>query len=70
MLDNLTGAELHDTAKTLKEEYKGKREFVIETSGGITESSLAGRIGPDIDILSTSAVHQVSRYYPDCCFSD
>ena len=46
MLDNLTGEELHDTAKTLKEGYKGKRAFLIETSGGITEDSLAGRIGP------------------------
>ncbi|WRT63965.1 nicotinate-nucleotide diphosphorylase (carboxylating) [Kwoniella shivajii] len=58
MLDNLVGKELHDAAKQLKEKYKGKREFLIETSGGIVEGSLRGRIGPDIDILSTSAVHQ------------
>ena len=59
MLDNLVGEELHATAKRLKDDWRGKREFLIETSGGITEEGVEGRIGPDIDILSTSAVHQV-----------
>jgi hypothetical protein len=56
MLDNIVGEELHSAAKELKEKWKGKREFLIETSGGIVEG-----LGPDIDILSTSAVHQVSQ---------
>jgi len=86
MLDNLVGAELHSAAKALKEKYKGDKQFLIETSGGIVEGGLTGRVGPgecsayegaswetrwddegrilmrwvDIDILSTSAVHQVS----------
>lgn len=60
MLDNLVGDELHGTAKRLKEKWNGKREFLIETSGGIVEDSLTQRLGPDIDVLSTSAVHQVS----------
>jgi nicotinate-nucleotide pyrophosphorylase (carboxylating) len=59
MLDNIVGEELH-SAKDLKEKWKGKREFLIETSGGIVEGGLVERLGPDIDILSTSAVHQVS----------
>lgn len=59
MLDNIVGDELHATAKELKERYRGKREFLIETSGGIVEGGLVARLGPDIDILSTSAVHQV-----------
>ncbi|WWC66592.1 nicotinate-nucleotide diphosphorylase (carboxylating) [Kwoniella pini CBS 10737] len=58
MLDNLIGEELHGAAKKLKNEWKGKREFLIETSGGIVEGGLKARLGPDIDILSTSAVHQ------------
>ncbi|WVQ85342.1 nicotinate-nucleotide diphosphorylase (carboxylating) [Cryptococcus sp. DSM 104549] len=58
MLDNLVGQELHGAARQLKEKWSGKREFLIETSGGIVEGSLTGRVGPDIDILSTSAVHQ------------
>jgi len=77
MLDNIEGEALHSAAKQLKDEWRGKREFLIETSGGIVEGSLTGRVGPgeqifpelnlatvltrpDIDILSTSAVHQVS----------
>lgn len=60
MLDNIVGEELHSAAKELKEKWKGKREFLIETSGGIVEGGLVERLGPDIDILSTSAVHQVS----------
>ncbi|TXT15963.1 hypothetical protein VHUM_00466 [Vanrija humicola] len=58
MLDNLVGEELHGAAKQLKDKWRGKREFLIETSGGIVEGSLTSRVGPDIDILSTSAVHQ------------
>jgi nicotinate-nucleotide pyrophosphorylase (carboxylating) len=82
MLDNMVGEDLHGCARRLKKEYgkggKG-REFLIESSGGVVESGLVGRIGPgtlqrtfsqvgllivtiqfwtDIDILSTSAVHQ------------
>jgi len=60
MLDNIVGDELHSAAKELKEKWKGKREFLIETSGGIVEGGLVERLGPDIDILSTSAVHQVN----------
>ncbi|KAI5453937.1 nicotinate-nucleotide diphosphorylase (carboxylating) [Naganishia albida] len=61
MLDNMVGDDLHGCARRLKKEYgkEGKgREFLIESSGGVVESGLVGRIGPDIDILSTSAVHQ------------
>ena len=79
MLDNIVGEELHQAARNLKQKWKGKREFLIETSGGIVEGGLTGRVGPgesschmpagahvheaallttDIDILSTSAVHQ------------
>ncbi|AFR93913.1 nicotinate-nucleotide diphosphorylase (carboxylating) [Cryptococcus neoformans C23] len=58
MLDNMVGEDLHSAARRLKEKWQGKREFLIETSGGIVEGSLIGRVGPDIDILSTSAVHQ------------
>jgi len=60
MLDNIVGDELHSAAKELKEKWKGKREFLIETSGGIVEGGLVERLGPDIDILSSSAVHQAS----------
>ena len=70
MLDNIVGDELHSAAKTLKDKWRGKREFLIVTSGGIVEGALVARLRtggsyfqhdslmPDIDILSTSAVHQ------------
>jgi len=62
LLDNMVGDELHNTARELKEKWKGKREFLVEASGGIVESGLKGRIGPDVDILSTSAVHQSCQH--------
>ncbi|RXK35740.1 nicotinate-nucleotide diphosphorylase (carboxylating) [Tremella mesenterica] len=46
MLDNITGDGLHTAAKNLKQKWKGKKEFLIETSGGIVEGSLTGRVGP------------------------
>ncbi|WVN85846.1 nicotinate-nucleotide diphosphorylase (carboxylating) [Cryptococcus depauperatus CBS 7841] len=46
MLDNLVGDSLHDAAKRLKTKWAGKKEFLIETSGGIVENSLANRVGP------------------------
>lgn len=77
MLDNIEGAELLRVARALKEKWKGKRKFLFETSGNITESNLQERAVNgelpgtktcesnlqivcllEIDILSTSAVHQ------------
>ena len=47
MLDNIVGEELHGAARELKRKWKAQgREFLIETSGGIVEGSLTGRIGP------------------------
>jgi nicotinate-nucleotide pyrophosphorylase (carboxylating) len=46
MLDNLVGEELHSAASELKKKWKGKREFLIETSGGIVEDGLVARLGP------------------------
>ncbi|KAA1466713.1 nicotinate-nucleotide diphosphorylase [Dentipellis sp. KUC8613] len=61
MLDNIEGAELVGVAQRLKERWgapgKGKK-FLLETSGNITESNLQERAINEIDILSTSVVHQ------------
>lgn len=46
MLDNLVGEELHSAAKSLKEQWKGKKDFLVETSGGIVEGGLVARLGP------------------------
>ncbi|KAF8917827.1 Quinolinate phosphoribosyl transferase [Mucidula mucida] len=58
MLDNIEGTELVSVARNLKEKWQGKRSFQFETSGNITEANLQERAINEIDILSTSVVHQ------------
>ncbi|KAJ7178946.1 Quinolinate phosphoribosyl transferase [Mycena filopes] len=58
MLDNLEGAELVSVAQNLRNKWQGKRKFLLETSGNITEANLRERAINDVDILSTSTVHQ------------
>ncbi|PCH41469.1 nicotinate-nucleotide diphosphorylase [Wolfiporia cocos MD-104 SS10] len=58
MLDNMEGDELVSVARKLKEKWSGKRKFLFESSGNITESNLRERAINEIDILSTSSVHQ------------
>ena len=76
MLDNIEGSELISVAQRLREKWSGKRKFLFETSGNITETNLQqrainGELNEDfyfdvlvltccleIDILSTSVVHQ------------
>lgn len=57
MLDNFTGAELQKTAQSLKNAYKNK-SFLLECSGGLTLDNLSGYLCNDIDIYSTSSIHQ------------
>jgi len=35
MLDNFTGAEVKTSARALKEKYAGKKDFLLEVSGGL-----------------------------------
>jgi len=58
MLDNMEGNELVSVARTLKNKWRGQRKFLFESSGNITEANLRERAINEIDILSTSAVHQ------------
>ena len=43
MLDNIEGNELVDVARRLKEKWAGKRKFLFESSGNITEENLHER---------------------------
>lgn len=43
MLDNMEGEELVSVARKLKEIWAGKRKFLLESSGNITESNLQER---------------------------
>lgn len=43
MLDNIEGSELVSVSRRLKEKWAGKRKFLFETSGNITEANLQAR---------------------------
>ncbi|RYP02463.1 hypothetical protein DL764_005790 [Monosporascus ibericus] len=58
MLDNFTGEGVKIAAKSLREKWKGKREFLIEVSGGLREDNVFNYANNDIDIISTSSIHQ------------
>jgi len=58
MLDNFDGAGLKTAAASLKQRWQGKKQILLECSGGLTESNVAEYINNDIDIISTSSVHQ------------
>lgn len=59
MLDNFSGSELQTVAKNLKHFYKGSdKKFLLECSGGLTLQNLSSYLCNDIDIYSTSSIHQ------------
>lgn len=43
MLDNMEGAELVEVARGLREKWSGKRKFLFESSGNITDGNLRER---------------------------
>ncbi|KAL8833398.1 MAG: hypothetical protein Q9170_004279, partial [Blastenia crenularia] len=64
MLDNFAqGEELQDVVRRLKGRFdgrgdEGRREFLIEVSGGLDEGNLRGYAVEGVDVLSTSSIHQ------------
>ena len=58
MLDNFSAEMVQPAAKELKDEWRGKREFLVEVSGGLTEENVKAFACPDVDIISTSSIHQ------------
>jgi len=62
MLDNFTADGVRDAARRLKQEWAAKGKppgsFLIEVSGGLTEKNVEAYACPDVDILSTSSIHQ------------
>ncbi|OQU98549.1 hypothetical protein CLAIMM_04316 isoform 4 [Cladophialophora immunda] len=60
MLDNFDGQGLKVAARSLKERWRarGRAHVLLESSGGLTEANVKEYINNDIDIISTSAVHQ------------
>ncbi|KAK4051112.1 nicotinate-nucleotide diphosphorylase (carboxylating) [Microbotryomycetes sp. JL221] len=70
MLDNFTPQEIQQTSKQLKQDWKELiqsnsqqeggvvKRCLIEVSGGLTEENMKECLCPDVDILSTSSIHQ------------
>lgn len=59
MLDNFTSEEVRVAARQLKQQWAGtQHSFLIEVSGGLNEENAAAYACPDVDILSTSSIHQ------------
>ena len=58
MLDNFTGQGVKVAARKLKERWRGKREFLLEVSGGLTEANVKEFVCSDVDVISTSSIHQ------------
>lgn len=62
MLDNFTGAGVKVAARSLRERWQGKKSFLLEVSGGLKEDNVAPYVCNDIDIISTSSIHQGTGY--------
>jgi nicotinate-nucleotide pyrophosphorylase (carboxylating) len=56
MLDNFTPDGVREAAKGLKERW-GDR-LIVEVSGGLTEENVAPFVSEDIDVISSSSIHQ------------
>ncbi|SCZ88740.1 BZ3500_MvSof-1268-A1-R1_Chr2-1g04605 [Microbotryum saponariae] len=67
MLDNFTPDDLNKAARSLREDAEsvvgngnggGGKRCLVEVSGGLTEENMQESLCPDVDILSTSSIHQ------------
>ena len=57
MLDNFTGDGVKISSRNLKERW-GRDRFLIEVSGGLTDENVSDYVCDDIDIISSSSIHQ------------
>ena len=58
MLDNFTGEGVKIAARSLKERWSGRKVFLLEVSGGLTEDNVEGFVCQHVDVISTSCIHQ------------
>jgi nicotinate-nucleotide pyrophosphorylase (carboxylating) len=56
MLDNFDGEGVKVAAAAVKEKWGGK--VLVEVSGGLTEDNVEAYVCKDVDIISTSSIHQ------------
>ncbi len=58
MLDNFNPLDLRKVACQLKAEWSSTKHFLLECSGGLNLKNIGDYLCNDIDIYSTSSVHQ------------
>ncbi|GAM83251.1 hypothetical protein ANO11243_012370 [Dothideomycetidae sp. 11243] len=59
MLDNFTPEDMKVAARKLKDKYgRGPRAPLVEVSGGLTEDNVERYVCDDVDIISSSSIHQ------------
>ena len=61
MLDNFTGEGVRRAARSLQKTFRegeDRREFLVEVSGGLTEDNVSNFVCEEVDVLSTSSIHQ------------
>lgn len=63
MLDNFEPKDMKAAAKQLKDKYgRGPRAPLVEVSGGLTEENVENYVCEDVDIISSSSIHQGTKH--------
>ncbi|KAI4737559.1 nicotinate-nucleotide pyrophosphorylase [Aureobasidium sp. EXF-12298] len=63
MLDNFTPEDMKKAARSLKEKYGGgPRGPLVEVSGGLTEENVEDYVSDDVDVISSSSIHQGTKH--------
>ena len=61
MLDNFKAEQLRTVARTIKERWSGKRSFLLECSGGLTESNVQDYVNNGIPARTSSGRHELTK---------
>jgi nicotinate-nucleotide pyrophosphorylase len=83
MLDNFSGEGVKTTSRSLREKWKGKREFLLEVSGGLTEDNAElyicnGRLSVSLEMMigvwqiadaARRYRHPLNKCHPSGCAS-
>ena len=64
MLDNFSGDGVKVASKSLKDRWGrgANARALIEVSGGLTEENVSDYVCDDIDIISSSSIHQGAKH--------
>jgi len=59
MLDNFAPEEMKRAARAIKDKWgRGPRAPLVEVSGGLTEGNVGAYVCEDVDVISSSSIHQ------------